>query len=182
MANNHLLNIQDFLRKEGVLISFTGKFSQNIIEELGEALKKYLEEEQRPQNSIFNIFSIFIEQTQNIKNYCTIKQSNPNFDRISSSCIVTIGKVDDVHYVYSGNLVENYEVDSLLSKIDFLKNLSRDELKALFKEKRKEAIDFENGSAGLGFIDISRKASSPLEYSITPIDDSFSFFTLKVYV
>ncbi|MDF2816038.1 MAG: hypothetical protein K0Q81_2238, partial [Paenibacillus sp.] len=36
--------------------------------------------------------------------------------------------------------------------------------------------------AGLGLIDMARKATVPLEYSIIAQDDSLSFFTLKAIV
>lgn len=182
MANNHLLKIQNFLTEQGVLISFSGRFSQSIIEELGEALKNYLEEEQRPKNNIFNVFAIFIEQSQNIRNYSASKKDTAAFEKISQSCIVTIGALNETNYIYSGNLVENKDVEALVKRIEEIKPLDKDELKKLYKEKRKESINVDNGSAGLGLIDIARKASAPLEYSITKIDNEFSFFTLRVFV
>jgi regulator of sigma D len=71
--NSTLLDVQNKLRQSGILICFSGRLSQGLIEEYGEAVKKYLETEDRPMNEIFNVFSIFIEQTQNIKNYNACK-------------------------------------------------------------------------------------------------------------
>ncbi|WP_218838250.1 SiaB family protein kinase [Bacillus sp. FJAT-45350] len=182
LSISHLLNLQNLLRDEGVLISFSGRFSQSIIEELGAALKKYLEEENKPKNNIYNIFAIFIEQTQNIKNYCTLNQNHPNYEKFAQSCIVTIGIENETNYIHSGNLILNKDVNNLVEKVEALQKLNKDDLKKLFKEKRKESLILEEGSAGLGLIEIARKASSPLNYSITRIDDQFSFFTLKVLV
>ena len=36
--------------------------------------------------------------------------------------------------------------------------------------------------AGLGLIDMARKATAPLEYSLHAIDDGLSFFSLRVAV
>jgi hypothetical protein len=36
--------------------------------------------------------------------------------------------------------------------------------------------------AGVGLIEMARKASRPLEYSVEKIDDKFSFFELRVIV
>ncbi len=182
MSNSNLFKIQSLLREEGIHISFSGRFTQSIIEELGEALKNYLEAEQRPKNNIFNIFSIFIEQTQNIRNYNVSKENSQSYDKIAQSCIVTIGSLAETNYIFSGNLIETNDARPLTDSLEHINTLNKDELKALFKEKRKAAINLETGSAGLGLIDIARKASAPLDYSITKIDDAFSYFTLKVLV
>ena len=116
MSNSHLLTIQKFLREEGVLISFSGRFSQSIIVELGEALKKHLEEEKRPKDSIYNVFSIFIEQTQNINNYCTAKENSISFEKIAHSSIVTIGSLNQTNYIYSGNILKITKLKALFIK------------------------------------------------------------------
>jgi hypothetical protein len=180
--NDQILELQQTLRKNGLMITFSGKFTQSIIEELGEAVRKYLETEERPQNDIFNLFSIFIEQTQNIKNYCYSKLDTVSGERISDSCIVTIGKNDIGNYICSGNQVENGDIEKLIESLDELKKLDKDELKQLYKQKRKQDVSMEGPGAGLGLVDIARKAKLPLEYSITELDSEFSFFTLKAVV
>jgi hypothetical protein len=181
LSNHNLLNIQKVLRNGGVLISFSGRFSQTIIEELGEVLKKYLETEESTKSNIYNIFAIFVEQTQNIQNYCNNVKTNDQFTQIANSCIVTIGKQEDSNYIASGNLILNSDVETLIKKIKHLKELNYEGLKLFYKETRKSNIANEI-SAGLGLIDIARKSSFPLEYSISQIDDKVSFFTLKSLV
>jgi hypothetical protein len=181
--NPKLLELQTLLSENSLLITFSGKFTQSIIEELGEAVKKYLETEERPQNAVFNLFSIFIEQTQNIKNYCSSKESTDCGDRISDSCIVTIGKTEAGHYVCSGNQVEKNDVQRLIKVLDEINQLDKDELKKMYKNKLKQEVaSMEGPGAGLGLIDIARKVKQPLEYSITEIDADFFFFTLKATV
>jgi hypothetical protein len=177
-----LLELQHTLRQHGLLISFSGKFTQEIIEELGEAVKKYLETEERPKTDIFNLFSIFIEQTQNIKNYCMSKAGTEAYEHISSSCIITIGRTDSGNYVSSGNLVENDNVVRLTAILDELNQLNKPDLKKLYKEKLKMDVPPDSQGAGIGLVDIARKAAQPLEYTITPIDGHYSFFTLRAVV
>lgn len=181
--NHKLLELQTLLREHSLLITFSGKFTQSIIEELGEAVKKYLETEKRPQNAIFDLFSIFIEQTQNIKNYCSLMQDSDFGDRISESCIVTIGKTETGNYVCSGNQIQNRDTAKLIKALDQINLLDKEELKKMYKMKRKQDISALEGSgAGLGLIDIARKVKQPLEYTITELDSQFSFFTLKATV
>lgn len=180
--NADLLEIQQVLRKQGILISFSGRFSQAIIEELGDAVKHYLETEATSQNETYNVFSIFIEQTQNIKNYGAKYETDPAGSLISGSGIVTIGKTSDGYFVSSGNLIKKDDAESLKSRITALAGLDKAALKKLYKEQLKKDLAPDSTGAGLGFIDMAKRSSRPLEYSISPQDEFFSFFTLKVHV
>lgn len=181
MLGNKLIEVQNMLRDHGILISFSGKLSQALIEEYGEAVKKYLETEERPKSEVFNVFSVFIEQTQNIKNYVGSKEGRPNFEQIASSCIVTIGKTEVGHFICSGNMVEAEDLDKLLAKINRLAELDKAGLKKLYKETMM-GDQPDQGGAGLGIIEMARKSSMPLEYSVTPLDGGLSFFTLKAVI
>ncbi|RXT06458.1 SiaB family protein kinase [Ammoniphilus sp. CFH 90114] len=182
MVGTNLLDIQNRLRENGLLISFSGRFSQAIIEELGEAVKKYLELEQSPANNIHNIFSIFIEQTQNIKNYCESKDNTEGYHKISNSCIVTIGKVEELNYICSGNLIASEDIPILVEKLDHILRLDKVELKKLYKEVLRREMAPGSKGAGMGLIDMARKATVPLEYSITRLDNDYSFLTIKAVV
>ncbi|MDO8946664.1 MAG: DUF6272 family protein, partial [Desulfocapsaceae bacterium] len=88
---SRLTNIQDVLGSSGISICFSGRFSQGLIEEIGDAVKMHMESEDRPKNDIFNVFSIFVEQSQNIKNYVISKEQSPGRNRIASSATICIG-------------------------------------------------------------------------------------------
>ncbi len=182
MADN-LLSLHERLREEGVLISFCGKLSQEIIVELGQAIRKYLETEDTPKTGIFSTFSIYIEQTQNINNYCAAKHGSRHYETIASSCIVTIGNADGgSKFVSSGNLVENTDIPRLEDAVQQVSERDKDALKALYKQKLKEPLPDDGQGAGMGLIDIARRASRPLEYSLKPVDENLSFFTLRAII
>jgi hypothetical protein len=178
----NLSSIQDLLRDNGILISFSGRFSQGIIEELGDALKKHLEVEATPKNEIHSVFSVFIEQTQNIKNYSSRKLDSIIYDKVASSGIVSIGKCEKGYFIWSGNLIENSDVEPLKEKLELISNLDKTGLKKLYKERLRMDHSACSIGAGVGLIDIARKASSPIEYSIQEVDYEFSFFELRVIV
>ena len=177
-----MLEVQHMLHSRGILISFTGKLSQRLIVEYGEAVKSYLEASDRPKNEIFNIFSLFIEQTQNINNYCATKIEKPQYERIAQSSIVSIGKIDENSYVCSGNLMETKDVVQLKAHLEKIISMDKLELKSLYKETIKQDMDLNSQCGGLGLIDMARKSAEPLQYSFTDHDDVYSFFTLKATV
>jgi hypothetical protein len=178
----NLYELQKVLQGFGVLISFSGRFSQEIIEELGDAVKKYIETETLSQTDTYNVFSVFIEQTQNIKNYCTLKSQGPYADKIANSGIVTIGKTPHGYYVSAGNLVEVADAANVTTRLDRIVGLDKPALKKCYKEQLKAEIAPGQIGAGLGLIEMARKASQPLEYSIMEINSEVCFFTLKAYV
>ncbi len=178
----NLLELQKILQSFGVLISFSGRFSQEIIEELGDAVKKYLETESLSQTDTYNVFSVFIEQTQNIKNYCQRNSNSPYAEKICNSGIVTIGKTPQGHYVSAGNLIRAVDVASFSARLDRITGMDKMELKKYYKESLKTELAPGQTSAGLGLVDMARKASRPLEYSIMEVDGELCFFTLKACI
>ncbi|ATW24662.1 SiaB family protein kinase [Candidatus Formimonas warabiya] len=181
------INLYDFyedLKTKNMLFCYSGPIAQTSIEGVSQTLRRNLEYEDAGNSAAQAVFSIFIEQVQNILNYSAEKLDD---DRESDSelrvGIVAIGHEDDHNYfIYCGNRVYNRDIDPLRDRIESIRHLNKDQLKVLYKERRR--MDPEPGSkgAGLGLIEIARKAGKPLEYSFTNIDDEFSFFSTKVVV
>ncbi|MGG1663737.1 SiaB family protein kinase [Brevibacillus sp. NRS-1366] len=182
MKNDQLIHVSEELKKNQILISFSGKFSQTLIEELGEAVKKYLETEDIPKKEIYNVFSIFIEQTQNIRNYSSEKTNSFYYEQILHSGIVIIGREEKGYYICSGNITEGTDIQPLITIIEEIAALNKEELKKRYKEKLKEVLAPESKSAGLGLIDVARKANYPIEYSVKEVDENLYFFSLKAIV
>jgi hypothetical protein len=181
----NLLELQKNLKKTGILISFSGQFSQGIIEELSEAIEKHLNQENVTKGEVYNVISIFVEQAQNIRNYTATKMSTirkENYERIASSGIVTIGKDEDGYFIYSGNLIEGNDIAGLQQTLMNLSELDKDGLKKTYKEKLRKSRDEEQKGAGLGLIDIFRKATYPVVYAFSDYNEDLKFYSLKVTV
>lgn len=177
-----LRDLQALLQENGVLISFSGRFTQEIIEELGDAVKRYLETENTPQSDTYNVFAVFIEQTQNVKNYGRAKEGTPLGERIATSGIVAIGKSEHGYFIASGNVIDLRDAQALTAALDALAGLDKTRLKKLYKEKMRGNVPPGAQGAGIGLIDMARRASKPLEYVLSPLDETTAFFTLKIYV
>lgn len=179
---SRLTEIQNVLGSSGISICFSGRFSQGLIEEIGDAVKQHMENEERPKNDIFNVFSIFVEQSQNIKNYVISKEGSPGFSRIANSAIICIGQEESRYFIWSGNVMENCDIASLQEKLNKVVPASKDELKKLYKEQLKRELAPGQTGAGVGLIDIAKRSSLPLEFSIETLDETYSLFELKVIV
>jgi hypothetical protein len=176
VQNLDLLRLRDLFLRENVLLCFNGPFSHSIIEELGKALKAHLEVDKLAKSAVMDVFSVFIEQTQNVRNY-TKGSALPETARMG---IVAIGKEGERYVVGSGNLVKEADIRELTARIDRLNGLDKPALKSLYKEQLRSAP--EGPGAGLGLISMARVATAPLRYAVEPVGDDLVFFSLGAVI
>lgn len=172
------------LKKKNILFSYSGPVSQDSLEGVAGSLRRNLEYQEAGNKTTLSVFSIFVEQVQNILNYSAENLGPPGKDECElrfGVIVICRGEGGD-YYIYCGNRVYNKDVPGLGAKVEEVRRLDRDELKALYKKRRKMAPGLESKGAGLGIIEMARKAGSPLEYSFVTIDDTYSFFSIKVMV
>ncbi|MEA3490383.1 MAG: SiaB family protein kinase [Campylobacterota bacterium] len=176
----HLNELKQSLDTEGVIFIFCGPMSHDIVVGLGNTLRMKLQEDEVSRTVSSKIFSIFVEQVQNVINYSEDKDSE-NHDM--SLGIVTIGKKGDKFFISGGNNIANDKIKKLQRHLTQLQQMSQDELKQFYKLKRKETNSLDGkGGAGIGFIEMARKSSEPISFNFETIDSVKSFFTIKIIV
>lgn len=162
-----------------VLLCFNGPISRSLIEEIGNALKNYLNAEHARPAEAMDVFSVYIEMVQNIRQYAV---SNQDAD---ARATVVIGRTDENRYVVSaGNLVKAADGKSLVERIQGLAALDKAALKAVYKTQlhkpREQGVV---SGAGLGLIDIARRSGAPLEASLSAsAKPGWDFFSLRVVI
>ncbi len=179
-----LYDLYQDLKMKNIIFCYSGPIAQSSIEGVGCTLRRNLEVEEVGNAATLSVFSIFIEQVQNILNYSAERLgSTEEMESELRVGIVVIGKEEnDDFYIYCGNRVLNSDIPNLTERIEEIRDLSKDELKALYKERRRMETKVGSKGAGLGLIEMARKAGRPLEYSFVDINDQFSFFCIKVVV
>ena len=65
----HLQQLKKSLEQYNILICFSGKFSQGIVEQLCDSIKGQITEGESVKGNSTKVISIFVEQAQNIINY-----------------------------------------------------------------------------------------------------------------
>jgi hypothetical protein len=174
-----LVALRERFSDSGILISFNGPFTHSIIEEIGNAVKRYLESVQLDRGAITDVFAVYVEQTQNVRNYLARRSLEGTGQ---GSAIVVISNAEGAYVVSSGNAIRKDDVAALAARLDEINGLDKDGLKRMYKEKlRCERQPGELG-AGVGLIDIARRARGKLEYSFRELDEGHDFFSLAVTV
>jgi len=181
MLNLYELNQQ--LVEAGILFSFCGPVSQDVIEGIGEAIKQKMELEEAGANNIQRVFSVFVEQMQNVVNYSAeVHTANDALECELRSGILLVGVEEGEFFIQCGNKVADDQVPVIDGKLTQIAALDKDQLKALYLERRKAALNESRKGGSLGFIDMARKASRPLEYGFVHADPGYSFFSIKAVV
>ncbi|MFO7818867.1 MAG: SiaB family protein kinase [Halanaerobacter sp.] len=177
-----ILEVKEKLSEYGIVLSFRGPFSQEIIEEIGSALKSYLKNKDKTKGEIYNVFSIFIEQTQNVKNYAFDFKDGKK-KKILDSGIIIIGEKDGKYFICSGNLVQERDMSELKERLNNLQESNDRDLKKLYKERLRADMSRDSkGGAGLGLIEMARKASEKIDYEFIAREDDYYFYTLTVII
>ncbi|WP_251864680.1 biofilm regulation protein kinase SiaB [Achromobacter sp. Marseille-Q4962] len=161
------------------LLCFNGPISRSLIEEIGNALKNYLTAEHVRPAEAMDVFSVYIEMIQNIRQYAALR------GQVDAAATVVIGRNEDSRYVVSaGNLVRLEDGHQLVARIRELAALDKPALKAEYKAQlHKPRAQGVASGAGLGLIDIQRRAGAPLEASLKPVEaQGLAFFSLSAVI
>lgn len=184
-----LYDFYKYLKNKNILFSYSGPVSQKSLEGVGNSIRHNLEYDEATNKSKLSVFSIFVEQVQNILNYSAEKlikeaqdKNEQDYQENLRFGVIVIGRKENEYYVYCGNKIFNQDIPSVKTKIEEVRNLNKDELKALYKNRRRQEPEKGSKGAGLGMIEMARRAGGPLEYHFTDIDDEVSFFSIKVMV
>jgi len=171
------------LNDKGIIFSFTGYISEKILFALGEAIRQKMALEDVGPGLTKKVFSVFVEQVQNIIRYSDDRlagRDDPSM--VLSSGVITVGKEEERFFVVCGNVVSNNSMDRLKQRLDYLVGLDKAQLKAYYKEKLKEPPEEESQGATIGLIEIARRASEPVEFDFHHVDRERAFFCLKAYI
>jgi len=176
MLSQSLYSYKSALDREGIIFTFCGPISHDIVEGVGITLKSQLAESDVKQTTAMKVFAVFIEQVQNVINY---SQERTDFDSDMGMGIIVVGEYEDKHFIVGGNKIRNSKVPVLEQNLRELVAMDKDELKVFYKQRRKSNTSEDSKGAGIGFIEMARKASEPLEFSFEKIDDDYSFFSIE---
>ena len=189
MLAGQLMDLRSMLHTQGVIFAYSGYVTEPVLSGVGEALKQKLTIDDADTKTLRSVFAIFVEQMQNIIRYSAEMQHAPpppasdaNVLKEIRYGILTIGREEADYIVCAGNLILQSDVERLRERLSRIRDMNKEQLKALYKEKLR--ADPEEGSkgAGLGFMEIARRATRPIEFDFITVDADHSFFALKATI
>lgn len=122
------------LEKEGVFISFVGSISSETVESIGSIVKDEMQRNGTDMTKSLNVFSLFIEQIQNIIHYS--KERILNIDNKESVFgMISVGFRDDKYFIISGNKIDLNQRERITNKLQPILKMDKSELRTYYREK-----------------------------------------------
>jgi hypothetical protein len=178
MLAGEMFDLRRLLHRNGISYCYSGSMTEEILLGIGNAIRKHMQAQEADSQTAKRVFAVFVEQVQNVIRYSAEKIVDDQDVELSFG-ILAVGNDDGTIFVSCSNIVDAADVPRLKAALVKIKSLDKDGLKALYKDTlRGETPDGSKG-AGVGFIDIARRAPGGIEFDFAPIDDDSSFFTLK---
>jgi hypothetical protein len=189
VTESNISNIVEFYRigkKFDYEIVYNGPPWSDSIEGLGRTLKKRMESDELLQSVSRSVFSVFVEQMNNMLMYSEDRQALKTPDTGYADVpqgIFILGTRDNKYYVQSGNIIKNKNASYINEIIARLKVMDKNSLRKYYKEQLKtENQNPDSKGAGLGLIEMARRASAPIEYCFFPYEKDYTFYTILVTI
>ncbi|GGB24233.1 hypothetical protein GCM10011505_01910 [Tistrella bauzanensis] len=190
MLARELFEFRSQIQAHKLMLVYSGIMSEGILFSLGEALRRKLEQDDTDRNLTKRVFSVFVEQVQNIIRYSGDAEGSAGTAAGDAgagagalrSGIVTVGKDGGRFFVICANMIDSAKAPRLRSRLEELAALSPEELKVLYRRKLKEEPEAESQGATLGLIEIARRASSPIEFDFFEVDAQTTFYGIRVFI
>jgi hypothetical protein len=178
----HIQKFYEQLKDEGIIFSFSGPVSQSLLEGIGETLRQKMTLEETSTSVTQKVFSIFVELMQNVINYSAEKGTAGENEQDMRFGILLIGKHNSNFYIKCGNYITQDQKKPLKEKLIKIQHMNKDQLKKYYKEQRRKDADDGSKGAGLGFIEMARKASQPIGFDFATSQDGRIFFVVNAVV
>lgn len=173
-----LFQLQQSYNQQRIMLCFNGPLTKSLIEEIGNALRNYLQRENTTPSASMDVFAAYIELTQNIRHYAASKGWN---DGEAAATVVIARDLDGRYVVSAGNIIEVGDGQALSARVAAFAAMDKAQLKAAYKEQlRKPREEGAATGAGLGLLDMARKSSAPLSCSLRTLGDDRAFVSMRV--
>ena len=165
---------EDLVNNE-VLINYYGSLNFNLASYLIENLKLSLKKTGVDESVSRKIYSSFVEGIQNI-----ISHQIDDFENVPYG-IVNVSRKGDHFLILLGNLIDPLKKNILESKVDAVRNLSDNELRAEFNKRLKEVDPNESSSAHLGLFQMAIN-SNDISCYFNELENGGLFFLVELTI
>lgn len=165
---------------DAILFQYEGAVNKEILLDTLAKIETILDKLGAGRQSKRKIVNIAIEALQNLQLHSfTLAGSEYN-----TNPIFILAKENEFYTITIGNLISVAEQPVLEDKLKKINSLNEEEIKFLYAVIMKQTVvKFSTkGGAGLGLIDMKKKSGNPLEFSFQKVDDTVSYFSLKISV
>lgn len=172
-------DIQKMVDNDGIVfLSYGGYLSQTLIAGMTEALEMEAQEHGISMGISNNLFTIFIELSQNMMNYSKSKDNDANK---SQGLIVVSKDTDFNYYIHSQNIVSLADKEKIEPKLIEIQSMDKAGIKKRYRELRKSGRQTHSKGGGIGFFEIAKKCDR-IDFDFTKIQENRYYFHIKTTI
>lgn len=184
MLAKELAELRSVMRNQGIMFCFSGYLTEDVLTGIGQALRRKLEADETDFNTAIGLFAIFVELVQNVIRYSA--ERNPSELQAGGHDlrygVLTVGHDNGRYFVSCGNMIEPRDMKRLKDDLGHIRSLDRDGLKTLYKQALKSNAPASSAGAGVGFIDIARRANKGFDYDFQEVRGGQTFFAMRAFI
>jgi hypothetical protein len=173
MEISQAIAVRNVMQMSGVIMAYNGTVSDELMVSLAEILKARLEGRDDTKRSR-TVFSVFMEGMQNLIWHGRTEQA--------ATGMVCISEHEGEIVVVCGNQIARADSIKLKSVLEQLQGADKDTIRQLYREGMSRSSDHEGPGAGLGLLEIARRATHPISFVFTDIDDQYVDFFLSARI
>lgn len=173
--------VQKMVDKDGIIfLSYGGYLSQTLITGMIEALEKEAQIYGLNMSVSNNMFTIFIELSQNMMNYSKSKEIDD--DGVMPQGLILVTKdIELNYYIHSQNIVSLADKNKIEPKLVEIQSLDKDGIKKRYRELRKSGQNTHGKGGGIGFYEIAKKCHA-IDYEFKQINEDRFYFHIKTTI
>jgi len=162
-----------------IILMYKGILTFDLLSSLIGTAEKRINEFEKDRKIQKKFYSILTECLQNMHYH--IEKVNDSVNDFSADTVLILIYAKRKHYfIKTCNFIGKSTVGKLKEKIDMINSLDKEALKAKYMESLANNEFSDKNTAGLGFLEISRKAEYPLRYDFEEVNAAYSYFNLEV--
>ena len=167
---------QDFhklLEQRRTFFCYSGLLSEDVLSTFSGIVREQMSEMEDDAEITKRVFGIFVEQAQNLIRYSK--------DRIAEggTGTVAISRAEDGFLIEAINPMDHENAEGLQKNLNELKAMDSKELRKAYKQRLREGPPEGSKGAGLGFIEMARKAD---RFEFDFVGSTELLFVFKVWI
>lgn len=172
--------LADFMadaQRKDIIFFYSGFFSQSVVAAIGEALRSKLEAAGASGLTARKVFSSYIEMAQNILHYAHVDANHPS----AGHGAIAIATQGENFALVCVNSIPTDAVERLKARLAHINGLSREEIRAAYREQLRNEPEAGSKGAGLGLLTLARDAAEPIayEFAADPDHPAHAMFFLR---
>lgn len=168
-------------QKDNVILSFRGEVSFDLVKAMLDNVELRLDVIEPKLKTRKKVFNVLVEAYQNLCHHIETGTELALIDQ-GKMAMMLLNYDKNCYNIVTGNYIMNHAIPKLENWLNTINSQDEKSLRDLYKEVLNNETFSKKGGGGLGFIDISRKSGSKMEFKFHKISKDYSFFEFKIKV